>query len=1554
MHEPDTLELAMAFPNKLKDRYEIREVLGQGGMGVVYKAYDTLIRREVALKTLLNASDQFPLQLFYKECDVLASMSHPNIVEIFDIGEYEEGGSKKPFFVMPLLPGTTLDKLIKASSQRLTVERSIEIIVQTCRGLQAAHERGLVHRDLKPSNIFVMEDDSVKIIDFGVAHVADALTTRGQKGTLLYMAPEQVELKPVSAASDIFSLGVVAYETLSRRRPFTGPNDTEIARAILYQIPPSVSDLNPAVNQPISRVIHKSMAKQPWQRFASAREFGETLQKAQRNEPIEIFDAARIQPRIQRATKAFEEADLQFAGEILGELEAEGHLDPAISQLRRQIDSTVRQKTIMQLLESARKRFEEEEFPLALQKVQEALQLDPENASALGLRDTIENARSEHKIDDWFRLAQQHVDNHAYGHARQALENVLQLKPSESRALQMLSDVDRREQEYLKHRNTKMQLYQSAREAWEHGEVSTAMSNLERVLELERLAPDTSASGATYQNFYNQVRTEQTAMKNAYDEARAHLQSRNYAQALATCNEYLKKYPGHALFQALKFDIEERQRQDLSARIAEIDRRVETEPDLERRVSILKEAVEAYPDEPHFDRMLRLVRDKRDLVNSIVAKSRLYEERGQYAEALAQLEILETIYSQYPGLSFEKERLVKRRDQKARSDARARWVEQVDSRLASADYQRAASLLENAKAEFPDDPELAHLEELTRQGMERSREAQGLMDRGRQLCSEGKFGEGVEVLRQAYQLDERNAVLRNLLLNTLVEQARRTLDLDWQGSAALIQQALALDPDFAPAKGLRTLVSDRQREEVVGAHVGEARRAQAAGDLEGALAEVQKGLSAYPREPRLAQLHMTLSKALEESQRKTAVREAAAGGTLHQEPAPATPVIPTPPAPVSPISQVETSAIPLSEQETRLSALDLPLSIQPAAPISAVPEEEAPAPPPPPPPHASPTATLKWMLITAVATAVVLATIVGGVIWMRRRGAQPSGNAAIAVEIRTSPPGATIRIDNNVRGTSNLKLDLPPGTYQIEAVKEGYDRAVTQLTTKAGSPAAVDLPLRPLAPAVQLFTDLGAGKVAMDGNPVGELKDGQLILASVPAGKHVLKLAGRTGGEATIPFESVPGALPLIGGPVEAKDVVAVLVSNFGSQAKVMCSCAPAKVQLDDRPAGNVGRDGLDLNNLTPGPHQLTLGEGKDQKKLVVDVGPAPAVMVFLSSNREVGTLVIMTGVDGVKVLLNGKDVHRTTEHGSLRLPNLDIKEYTVSVAKDGFQQEPEQRVQVRKGEETKVQFTLRPIPTVATLSIRGDAALAGAQVILDKNPAGTVRPDGTFSANNISPGDHVIQIQKPNFKMKQLQRSFKAGETVQLGASDVALEAQPVQAAVQPKSVETPPPPVKSQTAAQVGMSGWEDPGGWKQENNWWVHKGGKFVVLRATPVSGLIIFTGARRKGHRMQWVVHLTDEKNYELFQLDDKNFYHDRVEDGKTKHLEKVAHGSKAAYYTLQIEVTPNAIVHRLQDGGNWTVLEKYASPGGNLTTGKFGFYLPGSDEIGISNFSFTAK
>src|ERR1700722_5561416 len=684
-------------------RYQVKaKPLGQGGMGVVYTAYDIITKRDVAVKTMRGTLSPEALELFSKEWSVLARVSHPNIVDILDTGEFEQDGERKPFFVMPLLPGPPLERLIETSSTRLTVERIVGIAAQTSRGLQAAHEQGLVHRDLKPSNIFVMDDDTVKIIDFGVVHLAGAESIKGIKGTLQYMAPEQVEMKGASPASDIFSLGVVCYQALTGRKPFARKREGETVDAVLRFIPPPVCELNPLVSQIVSRVIHKAMAKAPWHRFSTAREFSETLQKALNGQPIERFDREKIEPRIDRAKKAQLEGDYQFVSEILTELEAEGNIDPEMTVLRIQLDQGIRQKSIRQLLESARVRLEEDEFPLALQKIQEVLGIDPDNADALHLRREIEKQSSVRQTENWFRLAEQHLHNHSFGQAKQALNEILKLNARDNRAREMLGQVDRQEEELNRLHAEKEQLYQSAVNCYQHGEVSSALSKLERVLELRRQSPDSAIPDrdAQYQSFYNQIRTEKDAARSSYAEGRRYLADKNFAKALALCEDFLKKSPGDPMFQALKLETEEQQRQEHSAFIAEVARREEGEADLDRRVNILKEAVERYPDEPHFQKSLRLVKERRDLVNSIVGKDRQYEEGGRYKEDLSQFDILRNIYAQYPGIEFEAERLKRRRDEQVREEAKSRWVDQIDRSISAGDYARAWELVRTASSEF--------------------------------------------------------------------------------------------------------------------------------------------------------------------------------------------------------------------------------------------------------------------------------------------------------------------------------------------------------------------------------------------------------------------------------------------------------------------------------------------------------------------------------------------------------------------------------------------------------------------------------------------------------------------------------------------------------------------------------------------------------------------------------------------------------------------------------------------------------------------------------------
>ncbi len=1670
----------MSISGRLRGRYEIRQVLGQGGMGVVYKAYDTVVKREVALKTIRDRPEQAALQLFYKECDVLASLSHPNIVEIFDIGEFEEEGVAKPYFVMPLLPGVTLDVLIRASSSRLTVERSVEIIGQVCRGLHAAHERGLVHRDLKPSNIFVMQDDSVKIIDFGLAHMVDARSSMGQKGTLLYMAPEQVEMKTPSALTDIFALGVTAYETLTRRLPWDATTAADLAEAILHHIPPPVSELNPQVNQALSRVVHKAMAKQPWHRFSTARELSETLQKGLRNEPIEMFDPSRIQPRIQRAQKAFEQSDYQFATEILSGLEAEGHIDPAMSRLRRQLDQAIRRKTVFQLLESARTRLEEQEYPLALQKVQEVLQLEPDNDDALSLRDTIESRRSQVQIDDWLRLARQHMNNCAFSHARQAVQNVLQQSARDSRALELLADLDRREQDYLRELQEKEQAYQAAQEAYHKGELSWALCRMQRVLELDRRAPDISVPdrGGAYQNFFNQVRSEHDAIEGAYAEARRRLEERNFGRARELCEEWLAKYPGQALFQALKFEVEEQERQGLSAYIADVDRHVEAEPDLERRVNILKEAVERYPDETHFSRPLRLMCEKRDLVNSIVAKARQAEARGQFTEARGQWEILGSIYRQYPGLDFEIERVTRRRDQQARQEAKANWVQQIDRQLEAGDCSRAVSLLESASKEFPNDSELAELEKLIRQAVERRNEADRLLAEGRELCEQQRYEEGIEAIRKAWLLDQSHATTRGVYLEALMDRARAVIDSDWRAAEVCVRQALELEPEHGLAKSLRTLIEDRKREAFVDQCVSRARQLQTAGDVAGALAEVEQGRAAYPYVARLSQLRATLEKALAEVQRAQARRgepqpgqpaETAALSALGTTRAPDAVPLPAvtmappaaePPAPglPSPLAMAaaaqaaSSAARPLegplrspglesSVQQTTLArpAEPVPQPVEPAAPAGAA---EAATPPPPPPvvpavgpshptqraappviprPRPSLRATLAQAATrvrpaarTALRTiqqkpwvaagAAGLAVLVLIIVLVRALG--PGGSAgpsAVPVEISTSPPGATIRINQEARGVSPFQVELQPGAHQLEASLEGYQPLATTLNVAPGSHLPLSFTLQPLPCTLRLYTDLETATVWLDDQPRGEFQAGQLVLGDVAPGKHVLRVSSAPS-EAVVGFEAPPGAPPILAEPITVKEFTAVMVSNLGGRGRLHSSASSANAALDGQPVGQVVAGGLALLGLSPGTHELGLGEGAAQRKLLLEAGPVPALTVFLYTDRDVGTLVVSTGQDGVRVLLDGKPQSRLTQHGQLRLAGLPVKTYGVRVVKEGYLEEPEQRVQIRKGEDARVSFKLRAAPL---LVLQG--ALPGTQVAVDRNVLGTVGPDGSFSAR-VTPGPHAIELRKDQLKPRRFQRDFQPGEEARLSGGEVVLESgtgilkidvTPAGAQVTIRSGKEAARPVsgnalmlpegsytltarapgylersvtvevaggatrnvelalsreRAKPAPRRGMADWEQPADWAQDGTAFTRTGGEFVCFRPTPTAGVFSFTAQLKRGRRLQWFLRYTDPQNYLLFQIDKKTFYRRQVAGGKSTELPRKPLGlpqGNSIAATVQIEVSPGAIVHKVRVGNDWVTLDSWQDPNGNFATGKFGFLINGKDQVTLSDFSHQA-
>jgi len=292
---------------KTVSHYRILENLGGGGMGVVYKAEDTTLGRQVAVKFLPEewTRDRLALERFKREARAAAALNHPNICTIYEVGEHEG----QPFLVMEMLEGETLEQRI--SARPLKVNEILELAIPVAMGLEAAHAKGIVHRDIKPANIFVTQEGGVKILDFGLAKVAragglstvggmstESLTVPGVvAGTVQYMSPEQALAEPVDARTDLFSFGSVLFEMATGRVPFGGSTLGETLAHILHSQPEAMGRYNSEVSAELERITRKCLEKKREERYQSAKELRVDLQGLKRGTESGRVGAGLALPR---------------------------------------------------------------------------------------------------------------------------------------------------------------------------------------------------------------------------------------------------------------------------------------------------------------------------------------------------------------------------------------------------------------------------------------------------------------------------------------------------------------------------------------------------------------------------------------------------------------------------------------------------------------------------------------------------------------------------------------------------------------------------------------------------------------------------------------------------------------------------------------------------------------------------------------------------------------------------------------------------------------------------------------------------------------------------------------------------------------------------------------------------------------------------------------------------------------------------------------------------------------------------------------------------------
>src|SRR5919205_2462500 len=279
---------------KTLGRYNIERTIGQGAMGVIYEGADPRLGRRVAIKTILKAqlderaAKDYSMR-FVREAQAVARLNHPHIVQVYDFGE--EGDIA--YLVMEFIKGKELKNFFDAN-ERFDLKEVVRIMGELCEALEFAHNAGIIHRDIKPANVMIDAQGRTKLTDFGVARVQDNDKTsveRTQAGTMVgtpaYMSPEQITGGTIDKRTDVFSAGIILYQFLTGEKPFTGSGAWTIAKKIIQEEPPLPSSLNNAVTSLFDAVVNQALAKNPDQRFQSARDLSVALKRALEGKPEE-------------------------------------------------------------------------------------------------------------------------------------------------------------------------------------------------------------------------------------------------------------------------------------------------------------------------------------------------------------------------------------------------------------------------------------------------------------------------------------------------------------------------------------------------------------------------------------------------------------------------------------------------------------------------------------------------------------------------------------------------------------------------------------------------------------------------------------------------------------------------------------------------------------------------------------------------------------------------------------------------------------------------------------------------------------------------------------------------------------------------------------------------------------------------------------------------------------------------------------------------------------------------------------------------------------------
>ena len=1064
----------------------------------------------------------------------------------------------------------------------------------------------------------------------------------------------------------------------------------------------------------------------------------------------------------------------------MNELESEGHVISGVGLLREQAETALRNRDVQLLLNNARVRLKEEEFPLALQKLQSALELDPQNAEALAMKSEIDNRLHEKQLDNLFRVAREYLDQQLFAQARVAVEEILEINASNTSARNLLVRIEQAKQDFERTVAKHDALYDAALLSYDRGELNNAQGQVEQLFDSLRRKPVKvdAKRDSEYNNLYQRIVADLEALDKALSDARHKLAAGDFTGALSICNRYLETRPNDPAFQTLKLEAEDALREQRAAAIADFVRKAEAEPDLDRKDEILRDAIALYPDESYFQQALSMVRNRRNLISSIVERARRCEEDLHFSEALSQWEMLRNVAPQYEGIDRELRRLHERRGDQAREQAKNRWIDKFNRYFLVDDYAKSQDVIREALAEFPGDSKLQELHERAGQHILRSSQSKTLLEQTNKLFAQKDYEGALEALKSVAAFAEQSPSIRVSLLSVLLDHARTLLNSNWKTAQPFIELAMQVDSGDPVARNLSTTLEDHKRKAAVERYISEATELRESGSLSAALSRVEQALATFPNELRLSQLHNLLRSELYVADQTAVSNQPKAkrkggkwfglGGALainkpKPNPKPSRGRLktlaasagagagqPFPPHPGAPPAAQAVLTNPVGTKVGESTP-----SLIPTAPL-------------PSPARNRGMRSLAWIVAGFALLGILLALLL-------HRQSSPAaqktnrklvGSPASSVRFEANIPEVKMMVDGKPVDASTVTLSA--GVHQAEASKAGYQSQSKTFTISADHPGQkIVFTLVPLPAQLRLKSDLPEGALALDSGPSIPLRSG-LTDHEIPLGTHKVTLL--SGNKKVLSFSAEVTKDSPVRLSDLSKETPAVIVSSLGNTSTLYTN-ASWSLRLGDGSNRNIPASGLPLSDLAKSNNQVIVDNGPNQTPLIVDSEQSPVVGINLIDKSIAapsnGLILVKANVPDASVLVNKSSLKRPMVNGSKSI-TLPPGDYSISLAKAGFVDTPPQNVHLTQGEVKVVPFTLSPIETKSQLQIT--ALPSGTEVYIDGNQAGIAKADGVF-ATQVQPGNHSISLQNKGFDNAPSTRDFKANETTTINAGNLLTE---------------------------------------------------------------------------------------------------------------------------------------------------------------------------------------